>query len=158
MSKILIKVTLFLGLIFCSSLIYANTNSSDKYHIKVYLNNQSVEVFRNGSLLKKMPCSTGIKTGSTLKGKFKTYTRKESDIWIETDGSEIKYYYITRFNDKNAFHSMIEGEHPLVKEGKKLFAERKPSSMGCIRLRKEDAKWIYNLPLDTPVEIFDSIS
>ncbi len=126
---------------------------NSKYYIKVYLSNQNVEIFRYGELIKKIPCSTGITPGTTLPGKFKTYDQKEKDVWKEADGSEINYYYITRINEKNAFHSMIEGNHPLVEEGKKLFAERKPSSMGCIRLRKIDAEWLYRLPLGIPVEV-----
>jgi hypothetical protein len=127
--------------------------SSKRYNIKVYLGNQNVEIFRDGQLIKKIPCSTGINPGTTIPGKFKTYLQKEKDVWKEADGSEVNYYYITSINEKNAFHSMIEGNHPLVEEGKKLFAERKPSSMGCIRLRKEDAEWIYHLPLGVSVEV-----
>lgn len=127
--------------------------NSKRYSIKVYLDNQNVEIFRDGNLIKKIPCSTGIKPGTTVPGKFKTYLQKEKDVWKETNGSEINYYYITRINENNSFHSMIEGNHPLVEEGNKLFAERKPSSMGCIRLRKQDAEWIYRLPLGVSVEI-----
>lgn len=137
--------------------VYSNSLDQNIYQIKVYLNNQNIEVFRDGALVKTIPCSTGIKPGTTIPGKFKTYARQEKDVWVEKDGKEINYYYITRFNDKNAFHSMIEGNHPLVEEGKKLFAGRKPSSMGCIRLRKKDAKWVYNLPLDTTVEVIDAL-
>lgn len=146
-------MTLFLAVIISFLSLQAHSYSEKSYSIKVYLNGQRVEIFRNGGLIKIIPCSTGINPGTTLSGKFKTYLRQEKEIWKESDGSEISYYYVTRINDKNAFHSMIEGNHPLVEEGKKLFAERKPSSMGCIRLRKEDAEWIYRLPLGISVEV-----
>ena len=154
-SPLILLSIFFLCVVIYSPYMCADSYSQYNYYLKVYLNNQNIEVLRDGVLLKNIPCSTGVKPGSTLLGKFKTYFRKEKDIWIEKDGTEINYYYVTKFNDSNAFHSMIEGDHPLVEEGKKLFAERKPSSMGCIRLSKEDAKWIYNLPLETPVEVLD---
>lgn len=156
MKKIFTGIIIFLGTIFCFECIYANTMSQNNYNIKVYLSSQNIEIFQDNILLKTIPCSTGIKPGSTPPGKFKTYFRKEQDVWIEKDGTEIYYYYITRFNDNVAFHSMIEGDHHLVDEGKKLFSQRKTSSMGCVRLIKEDSKWIYDLPLGASVEVLDS--
>ncbi len=135
---------------------YAYSSSQSSYSFKVYLKDQVIEVFRDGILLKKMPCSTGIKPGSTPPGKFKTSQREEKVSWVEKDGTEIKFYYVTRFNAHISFHSMLEGKHPFVDEGKKLFSERKPSSMGCVRLKKEDAKWVYSLPLGATVEVMVS--
>lgn len=156
MGKIFIKSLLIFGICIYSSFMHSSENRESPYLIKVYLNTQTVDVFHNGLRVKKMPCSTGIKPGSTLLGNFITNSKKQQDVWVEQDGTEIKYYFITRFNDKNAFHSMIEGKHPLVAKGEKLFAERKPSSMGCIRLKKEDAEWVYNLPLGAHVEVLVS--
>jgi len=156
--KNFINLICFVATIICSSNLFAYSDHNSNFAIKIYLQTQNVDVFQNGILLKTIPCSTGIKPGLTKPGKFAISFRKPKSTWIEKhDGTEeeISYYYITVFNDPNAFHSMIEGNHPLVDEGKKLFSERKPSSLGCIRLRKEDAKWIYNLPIGTPVEVID---
>ncbi len=142
--------TIFLISIF---LLAPFSYAKDYYLLKVSLAKQEIEVFHNKRLIKTLPCSTAIKPGGTPTGKFKTYMHQEKESWREEGGTEISYYYITRFNKNFGFHSMIEGDHPLVEEGKKLFEERKPSSMGCVRLKKEDAKWIYDLPLGAKVKI-----
>ena len=134
-------------------LTYAYLSAQGSYSIKVNLQDQVVEVFNKGVLLKEMPCSTGVKPGSTPLGKFTTYAHKEKDIWLEKDGTEVSYFYITRFKNGISFHSMLEGDSSLVREGRDLFRLRKPSSMGCVRLSKSDAKWIYNLPLGMDVEV-----
>ena len=146
-------IKLILIFVLTSGCAYAQ----DNYSFKVYLKDQMIDVFLDGVLLKKIPCSTGMKPGSTPTGKFKTYLREKKNSWVEPDGTELFYHYITRISDKNgvAFHSMLEGDHSFVDEGKKLFEARKPSSIGCIRLKKEDAKWIYDLPLGVAVEIID---
>jgi lipoprotein-anchoring transpeptidase ErfK/SrfK len=130
-------------------------NAQDSYTFKVHLKQQSIDVLKNGTLFKQIPCSSGKNPGSTPAGKFQTYAQKDQDVWVENDGTELKYYYITKFNGNVAFHSLVEGNHPFVEEGKKLFSERKPSSMGCVRVTKEDAKWIYNLPLGATVEVLE---
>lgn len=153
MKKLSSFVTILLAVVFSFLPMQVHSSSEKSYHIKVYLHGQNVEVFRNGALIKKIPCSTGVHPGTTLSGKFKTYLRKEKEVWNESNGNEISAYYITRINDKNVFQSMMEGNHPKVEEEKKLFAERKPSSTGYICLRKEDAAWIYQLPLGVSVEV-----
>jgi len=117
------------------------------------LKGQVVEVFREGKLIKKIPCSTGIKPGSTPVGKFITYSRKEINEWVEDEGTEIKYYYATKFNNNIYFHSLVEGNHILVDQWIRLYETGKPSSMGCVRISKEDAKWHDGLPQGIEVEI-----
>ncbi len=131
-------------------------NAQSNYYLKVYLNDQVVDIYENEILIKTIPCSTGIKPGSTPVGKFYTNYKKEKDKWIEEDGSEISYYYITRFNKYISFHSLLEGEHFLVDSGNNLYMNGKSSSMGCIRVSKDDAKWIYNLSLGVSVEVVDN--
>lgn len=139
-------------ILFSNSCVKAQNN----YYLKVYLKDQLVYVYANEKLIKKMPCSTGIKLNSTPVGKFYTNYKKEKDKWIEENGSEISYYYITRFNKYISFHSLLEGDHFLVKLGNNLYNSGKPSSMGCVRVSKDDAKWIYKLPLGSSVEIIDN--
>jgi lipoprotein-anchoring transpeptidase ErfK/SrfK len=144
--------------IFIFALAFGSAHAQNNYSFSVYLKDQMIEVSVDGLLLKTIPCSTGIKPGSTPTGRFKTYSKKEKGIWVEQDGTQIMYYYITKFNGDISFHSLIEGNHAFVEEGKKRYEARKPSSMGCIRLQKEDARWIYDLPLEMAVEIIDDFS
>ena len=146
----------FIKIIFIFLLSNSCVNAQNNYFLKVYLKDQVIDVYDNETLIKKISCSTGIKHGSTPLGKFYTNYKKEKDKWIEKDGSEIQYYYITRFNKYISFHSLLEGDHFLVDLGNSLYKEGKPSSMGCIRVSKDDAKWIYNLPLGAFVEITDN--
>lgn len=125
------------------------------YYIQVSLHQQTIFIFENDLLVKSMPCSTGILPGSTPTGKFSTYAHKDKKSWLHPDGSKISYWYITNFHGDIGFHSMLEGDHDIVVRGQELFAQRQPSSHGCIRLRKEDALWIYKLPLGVAVEIID---
>ena len=146
------KSLIKLILIFVLTCDFANAQNA--YTFKVYLKEQMIDVFLEGVLLKKIPCSTGIKPGSTPTGAFRTFQRKEKSERVR-NGTKICYYYITKINNNFSFHSLIEGNHFLVDEGKRLYKARKPSSNGCIRLKKEDAKWIYDLPLGIAVEVID---
>jgi len=74
--------------------------------------------------------------------------------YVTEDNTQIDYYFISKFSGERGFHSKLFGDHPTVEEGEKLFEERKPSSHGCVRLEFDDAKWLYSLPLGTPVHIF----
>ena len=74
--------------------------------------------------------------------------------YVTEDNTQIDYYFISKFSGERGFHSKLFGNHALVDEGNKLFKERKPSSHGCVRLEFDDAKWLYSLPLGTPVHIF----
>lgn len=145
----------YIIILFCFLLNTSVSAKQNEYILKVYLSTQTIEVFRSGKLVKKMPCSTGIKPGSTAVGKFKTHSRNEVSSWVEDNGERVSYYYTTKFNGHTGFHSMIEGKHPLVLEGRRLFNDRKPSGMGCVRLKKEGAKWIYDLPLGILVEVME---
>lgn len=147
----IMKILLTIFLCLTSVVAYAE----DTYNFEVYLEDQIVKVYKNGQLFNEFPCSTGKKAGSTPSGKFKTHSKKPQDVWVEEDGTEINYYYLTKFNNNVAFHSQIEGDHPLVREGEELFIARKPSSLGCVRLTKEDAQWIYGLPLGVDVEVIE---
>lgn len=145
--KSIIKAT-FILILTCNCV-----GAQNIYSFKVYLKDQIIEVFLDGILTKTILCSTGRELGTTPVGTFKPYLKKEEASWVGRES--IKYYYITKFNNDIAFHSLIEGDHPFVVDGKRLFEARQPSSMGCVRVKKEDAEWIYRLPLGMSVEIIE---
>lgn len=124
---------------------------SAQYDIIVDTKAQEIEVFCDNTLLKKMPCSTGMEGHSTPRGTFQVFEKEESDSFQEGD-SDISFFYITRFNGHIAFHSMLVGDHSFVQEGIEKFEAKEPSSMGCVRLLSEDAKWMYeSLPIGSNV-------
>lgn len=126
--------------------------SSDRFHIEVSLKEQKVKVYLGDATIKSFPCSAAKDGQSTPVGEYKTYENIAADS-VKIDGEKIDFYYLTRFKGHLGFHSKIHGNHPLVAEGEELFREGRPSSMGCIRLEDDDAKWIYSLPLGIKVHI-----
>ena len=68
------------------------------------------------SLIKELPCSTGMPNTPTPTGSFETYEKLASNE-IELDGKKISYYFLSNFNGHIGFHSKIFGEHPMEEEG-----------------------------------------
>ena len=104
-------------------------------------------------LIKIFTCSTG---GATPLGTFKT-TQKY--VWRPLFG-DVYGQYATRIVGSILFHSV-----PYTSQSKDSLEWEEynklgtAASMGCIRLRVVDVKWIYdNCPLGTIVEIYDSNS
>jgi lipoprotein-anchoring transpeptidase ErfK/SrfK len=95
------------------------------------------------------------KPGTTRIGVFETSAKQKDNTWTKPDGSTVDYFFFTQFDGGIGFHSVLFGKHKFVDEGNRLFAERKPSSMGCVRLMKEDAEWIYKLPLGLKIEVVE---
>lgn len=124
---------------------------SDKpYLIRVSLNDQRVYVYRwtnsgvdgYGQLIKTMICSTGI-GGTTPKGRF-----------ISTGHRDARWHYFVEFNcwaqyafvitGNILFHSVLystDSEDSLRQSSVANLGKK--ASHGCVRLRVEDARWIY---------------
>ncbi|MCH1430874.1 MAG: L,D-transpeptidase family protein [Chlamydiales bacterium] len=144
-------IFLAITLTFCSFFSLEAVDHSSCYDIIVDTKKQEIEVFCDNTLVRKMPCSTGMEGHSTPKGVFQVFKKEDSDSFQEGD-LDVSFFYITRFNGHIAFHSMLVGEHPFVREGIEKFEAKEPSSMGCVRLLSEDAKWMYeSLPLGSNV-------
>lgn len=99
-------------------------------------------------------CSTGKNDGDTPLGDFKTSNKYEwRTLFKNTYGQ-----YATRITGNILFHSIPYKEKKndtLETEEYNKLGEK--ASLGCIRLRVIDAKWIYdNLPEGTSVTIYDS--
>lgn len=104
-------------------------------------------------LVRTMICSTGLKDTPTPLGTFRAggacgrwYYFKKFDCWAQ---------YAYRINGPILFHSVIYSEKDtstLRKSSLNNLGRR--ASHGCIRLKVEDAKWIYNnCPSGTTVTV-----
>ncbi len=129
-----------------------NITSNTDYLITVNLSNQKTYVYKNNNsqwqLSKTFPCSTGIASEATPCGSF---TTKEQGEWFFSEKYNQGGKYWTQITGDILFHSL-----PFSKDKKTILDHtlNTPSSHGCIRLKVEDAQWIYNnIPRDSKVII-----
>jgi len=125
-------------------------SSSENFMIEVDLSRQIVLVYYNGMLIKEMVCSGGTQLTSTPIGEFST-TEKVYYQWVAK--FNVGAYYWTRFYREYLFHSV-----PFNEEGEMIEEEYSklgtPASHGCVRLKLDEAKWLYEkLPLGVRVSI-----
>ena len=119
------------------------------YSILVDLNDQRVYVYKNDKLVQKFICSTGTNANPTPRGTYLIGGRGASF------GQEKGYicYNFVRINHNYLFHSVIHNLDGSIiqSEYNKLGSK---ASHGCIRLKDQDIKWIYNnIPRGTLVVI-----
>ncbi len=127
-------------------------SSATKYLIFVNTNLQRTYIYKGSKnkweLIKNYICSTGIKGEETPKGSF---TIKNKGTWFySTKYSQGGKYWVS-FMDNYLFHSLPFDEDKTTVLDSTL---GKPSSHGCIRLKVDEAKWIYdNIPIGSMVII-----
>ena len=128
------------------------------YKLVVDVSDQKVYAYEwvNGEysrLVRTMVCSTGLKETPTPLGTWNAggpcgrwYFFKKFDCWAQ---------YAYRINGPYLFHSVIYGEKDtstLRKSSVNNLGRR--ASHGCVRLKVDDAKWIYNnCPAGTTVTV-----
>ena len=125
-------------------------NSGDDFRIEVDLTKQKVFVYYKDNMIRKMICSGGAGESTPL-GEFET-TKKIEYFWV--DRFNMGAFYWTKFYKKYLFHSVPfdKNGEMIVKEYEKLGS---PVSQGCIRLKLEESKWLYDeLPLGVKVIIY----
>jgi len=116
------------------------------------LERQETHVFQgregNWRLVRTFPCSTGKNASPTKRGLFAFETRGE---WFYSRrlGSGAQYWI--RFSGPYLYHSLaMNASREVIDE---TIGER--VSSGCVRLRIEDARWLYeNVPDTTAVLIW----
>ena len=115
-------------------------NSSDDFRIEVDLTKQKVFVYYKDNMIKEMICSGGAKETPTPPGEFET-SDKIKYSWVER--FNVGAFYWTRFYKTYLFHSVPydEKKEMIIEEYEKLGS---PVSHGCIRLKLEEAKWLYD--------------
>lgn len=130
----------------------------DTYYITVNRTQNIVIVYQQDDQgayqpLKAMICSVGL-NGKTPVGEYRTSVKWR---WAALNGS-VYGQYVTRFKGPYLFHSVpyynSECDQLESEEYNKL---GEPASLGCVRLKAEDCKWIYDtIPAGTKVVVYDS--
>lgn len=122
-----------------------------KYLIDVNVSEQKVRIYENEQLLKEFLASTG-KNNSTPLGDFVIENRGEW-FFSEKYHQGGKWWVSFKGRGLYLFHSlpMDRNKNLLAEEAAKLGT---PVSHGCIRLKEDHAKWVYDhVPEATPVHI-----
>ncbi len=126
-------------------------SDSGNFRIEIDLNRQRVIVFYKDDILREMICSGGAPGSPTPMGEFVT-SQKIPKAFIERFG--VGAYYWIKFFEDYLIHSVPFDENweMIIEEFEKLGS---PASHGCIRLKLEEAKWLYEtLPLGVKVLIY----
>ncbi|MEG0308549.1 MAG: L,D-transpeptidase [Clostridium sp.] len=125
--------------------------SNTKYLIYVDLANFKTNVFTKGDnntwkLVKSYLCSIGKPSTPTIKGDFKVGIK---GLYFGVEHG-YKCYYYTQIKGNYLFHSILYNLDGSVKDGRLGMR----ISDGCVRLAKENAKWIYdNVPEGSSIHI-----
>ncbi|OOM79477.1 L,D-transpeptidase [Clostridium sp. BL-8] len=127
-----------------------NISSTTEYLIWVNLRSFKVNIYKGSTnkwnLIHSYICTIGKNSTPTPKG---TFTVGIKGIYFGVSKG-YKCWYYTQFKGNYLFHSIIYNLDGSIRDGRlgmKL-------SDGCIRLSKENAKWIYdNVPRGTKVII-----
>jgi lipoprotein-anchoring transpeptidase ErfK/SrfK len=126
-------------------------SDSANFRIEVDLPRQRLIVFYSDEILKEFICSGGTPGDDTPVGEYTTIEKIEYS-WVER--YNVGAYYWVRFFGNYLIHSVPfdENGEMIIEEFEKL---GQPASHGCIRLRLEEAKWLYDtLPLGVKVVIY----
>ena len=134
---------------------YVPTNSikkvmpTNKYSIFVDKSKQRVYIYESDKVIKEFMCSTGIGSYDTPSGRFLVGDRGS----YFTGPGYICYDWL-RINNNYLFHSVLcypNTKTPIPYEYDRLGSK---ASHGCIRLKQEDIKWMYdNIPRGTMVVV-----
>lgn len=136
-----------------------STESTPSYYIKVNYGANVVTIYTKDSdgnytvPYKAMICSTGTSTPTSG-----VYPIKLKWKWLALFG-DVYGYYATQIVGNILFHSVpyLENGNPASLEYWEYDKLGTSASMGCIRLKVEDAMWIYNnCPSGTMVEFYSS--
>lgn len=119
-----------------------NIESLTSYLIYVNLSDQLTYIYNgsvnNWNIIKSFKCSTGIDEEKTPTGVFDV---RERGDWFYSDKYEQGGKYWVQFYGDYLFHSVPYNEDQSEVIDNTLGT---PASHGCIRLKTEDAKWIYD--------------
>jgi lipoprotein-anchoring transpeptidase ErfK/SrfK len=133
--------------------------SSKGYSVKVDISKQRTYVYKDGTLIKTMICSTGIENASTRtpRGSYIINQSgvKKGEWFYSSKYEEGAKYWVGFIGGTYLFHSvpMDANKNIIQSEAEKLGT---PASHGCIRLSVQDAYWFYkNIPSGAKLVIQD---
>lgn len=133
--------------------------SGTKYLIWVSQHTQRVNFFKGRKghfkLYKTVRCTTGRflhQTKNTFKGRIKNHLyRRDKDT---PEYGKYFYTHLTFFGGNGSFHTECYKTDNPKKKVACVWASHKPTTKGCVRLKKKNAKYVYGLPNGTRVIVY----
>ena len=127
-----------------------NFTSNTSYFIYLDTKNFKTNIFQgsknNWKLVHSYLCSIGKPSTPTIKGDFKLGVK---GLYFGVNKG-YKCWYYSQIKDNYLFHSIIYNLDGSIRDGRLGMA----ISDGCVRLTKENAKWIWdNVPRNTAIHI-----
>lgn len=125
-------------------------SSNTGYLILVDRSSHKVGIFQgslnNWKSLKRWDCANGAPSTPTVAGQF---TIGDRGYYFDSGAS--RCYWWTQFYGNYLFHSVLYNKDGTLRDGRVGMA----LSHGCVRLKIENAKWIYdNIPRGTKVVVY----
>lgn len=126
-------------------------SSDTRFLLLVDIKTQKTKVFLgekgNWKLVKDYISSTGVSGKDTPKG---TYTIASRGEWFFSEKYQQGAKYWVQFQGNYLFHSLPMDQEKNIVD----YTLGTPASHGCVRLKVEEAKWLYdNIPSDTKLII-----
>lgn len=132
---------------------YPNLSDYKNLSISVSIANQTMSILSENQEIFKTRVSTGTAEDPTPRGHFMIEAER-GDFFYNASVSEGAYYWVSfKGHGIYLFHSLPTDRfgNEIPSEASKLGT---PSSHGCVRLARPDAKWFYeNIPTNTPITI-----
>ncbi|MBU3134653.1 L,D-transpeptidase [Clostridium gasigenes] len=134
-----------------TNLVNSNNFTSDTYYfIYVDTKNFRTNIFEGSNnkwkLSRSYLCSIGKASTPTIKGDFKLGIK---GLYFGVNRG-YKCWYYSQIKNNYLFHSIIYNLDGSIKDGRLGMA----ISDGCVRLAKENAKWLWdNVPRNTSIHI-----
>ena len=136
----------------------SNVNNKNPYYTEIVRNKNVVIIYgldannEYTKIIKVFPCSVGLNDGTPTG----TFTTSAGQRWHALFGN-VFGQYTTRITGHILFHSVpYTSQSPDTLETEEYNKLGQAASMGCIRMRVADVKWIYdNCPKGMTVKIYD---
>lgn len=116
--------------------------TSTPYVVLVDISDQRVYIFKDGTVIKDMVCSTGLpgKDTETHTGNFKIQGSGKS--FFSKTYQEGGYWWV-QYDGDFLFHSVpFDANYKIIPSEEAKLGQ--PASHGCVRLSLDNAKWFYD--------------
>ena len=134
-----------------------DTHSELPRYVFVNQESQHVYVFEQGTLVRDIPCSTGLPDPSKYTPAWTGVVGKYWGTFFAFEAYADEAWYLYKSDGSILIHSLPY----TMQDGAKIYQDRdalgvRPASHGCIRISPEDAEWFTAWePAGVPIDVTD---